>query len=529
MASANAHANAVSLPSGSNNAPAAGSNEAHQMEADVRDSPMRAAQASVHFASDASSPPTGRPSSATAQHEIVEQELIPSTSRLSRLPNTVPSSPNTHPSLADPVAISAFQNNNNIYGSQDVHHFVNSSAFTPSTDPRTFGQPSNLETHVSSASQPLTQHVLTHPIRRPSRTSNQIFQSSSDLAAHYGIPQILPPAPRTHPTDNSMAAPSTSTTATITPAELESPVIPSDEQSSSLRDLEDMFGKRIALRPLYQDFLTHHGPDTASPEFRDNDDFMAFFTPQMPELDDFGTSPLRPLCGLPQTPPVDGVSRRTASLWWTDYYKHDDVSAQPKESQAQSLTVNQPLYTISPNTPNLDSFEATPASTTTTRTLPLRHHPSTTARSSTPAPARITPDALLDEEAPTQPRKYTTPSATSRKEVPAVFQRKRSRSTAFGDEEDQLDELPLNPTEKDLIEQKRRQNTVAARRSRKRKLEQFQKLQSELDEERRVKEIWKTRALTMLSTLQSMGLPYSNFPPTSSNITRSREETSRRQ
>ncbi|KAF9475079.1 hypothetical protein BDN70DRAFT_776529, partial [Pholiota conissans] len=121
----------------------------------------------------------------------------------------------------------------------------------------------------------------------------------------------------------------------------------------------------------------------------------------------------------------------------------------------------------------------------------------------------ITPDALLNEDAPTQPRKYTTPSATSRKEVPAVFQRKRSRSAAFGDEEDQLgDDLPLNPTEKDLIEQKRRQNTVAARRSRKRKLEQFQKLQSEVDEERRLKEIWRTRAQTMLSTLHQMGVQW---------------------
>ncbi|KAF8811238.1 hypothetical protein BYT27DRAFT_7046594, partial [Phlegmacium glaucopus] len=90
------------------------------------------------------------------------------------------------------------------------------------------------------------------------------------------------------------------------------------------------------------------------------------------------------------------------------------------------------------------------------------------------------PDSLLDETAPTQSRNYVTPSATSSKDVPAVFARKRARSTVFGDGEDQLDDsiLPPYPTpEKDLIEQKRRQGTVAARRSRKRKLEHLQQLE----------------------------------------------------
>ncbi|KAF8965947.1 hypothetical protein BDZ97DRAFT_1609455, partial [Flammula alnicola] len=125
----------------------------------------------------------------------------------------------------------------------------------------------------------------------------------------------------------------------------------------------------------------------------------------------------------------------------------------------------------------------------------------------------VTPDSLLDETAPTQPRKYAIPSATSRKELPAVFARKRSRSTAFGEEEDQLgDDLPPNPTEKDLIEQKRRQNTVAARRSRKRKLEQFQMMERSRNEERQMKEVWKTRALTLLETLRSVGMPCKDFP-----------------
>ncbi|KAF9031450.1 hypothetical protein BJ165DRAFT_1310433, partial [Panaeolus papilionaceus] len=120
----------------------------------------------------------------------------------------------------------------------------------------------------------------------------------------------------------------------------------------------------------------------------------------------------------------------------------------------------------------------------------------------------ITPDALLDEEAPTQPRKYTTPSTTSRKEVPAVFARKRARSTAFGDEEDELSSpsaMPLNPTEKDLIEMKRRQNTVAARRSRKRKLEQLLSLETRVQELEKERDMWKSRAETYSGMLNTMG------------------------
>lgn len=76
-----------------------------------------------------------------------------------------------------------------------------------------------------------------------------------------------------------------------------------------------------------------------------------------------------------------------------------------------------------------------------------------------------------------------TPSATSRKEVPAGFAKKRSRSAAFADADDdddeQLEELPPNATEKEQIEWKRRQNTLAARKSRKRKLEYTQNLEIE--------------------------------------------------
>ncbi|KAH9920737.1 hypothetical protein B0H21DRAFT_844483 [Amylocystis lapponica] len=109
---------------------------------------------------------------------------------------------------------------------------------------------------------------------------------------------------------------------------------------------------------------------------------------------------------------------------------------------------------------------------------------------STPAldPACLGPSPQLRSVAPPNPtsghrkkkptgtrrntREHVTPSATSHKEVSAVFAKKWSRSQVFGDKEDQLlDRDSLAPSDVDAIETKQRQNMFAARHSRKRKLE----------------------------------------------------------
>ncbi|TFK34227.1 hypothetical protein BDQ12DRAFT_567877, partial [Crucibulum laeve] len=121
----------------------------------------------------------------------------------------------------------------------------------------------------------------------------------------------------------------------------------------------------------------------------------------------------------------------------------------------------------------------------------------------------VTPETLVPLDAPTQPRRYVMPSATSRKEVPAVFARKRGRSAAFGEEDDELEEEPLAPnaTEKEQIEWKRRQNTLAARKSRKRKLEHQQELEGRVEQLERDVQVWKTRAETLQGMLTSYGAP----------------------
>jgi hypothetical protein len=76
------------------------------------------------------------------------------------------------------------------------------------------------------------------------------------------------------------------------------------------------------------------------------------------------------------------------------------------------------------------------------------------------------------------------------------------------DEEEILAAPPTN--ELSAIEAKRRQNTLAARRSRKRKLEHQRELETVIDNERAEKDAWKQRALAFEAILNSNGI---RIPP----------------
>ncbi|KAH7322084.1 hypothetical protein B0J17DRAFT_530273, partial [Rhizoctonia solani] len=109
----------------------------------------------------------------------------------------------------------------------------------------------------------------------------------------------------------------------------------------------------------------------------------------------------------------------------------------------------------------------------------------------------LTPEQLLDVEAPTQQRNYYGPSATSRKLVPSGFEERRAKIVAkrrrgLGvDGEEVSEDAILNAA----VEDKRRANTVAARRSRQRKLEYVKTLEQQLEEKDREIELWKERAI----------------------------------
>jgi hypothetical protein len=187
------------------------------------------------------------------------------------------------------------------------------------------------------------------------------------------------------------------------------------------------------------------------------------------------------------------------------------ISKEPTSSTAPLLNT-EGMYTMipSPATPALD-----PSSLYLSPRLPSTFHeqPGRRKIAATGTRKNITPESLVPLDAPTQPRKYTTPSSTSRKELPAVFARKRSRSQALGDDDDELGEEPLPPnaTEKEQIEWKRRQNTLAARKSRKRKLQHQMELENTVEQLMSEKETWKARALMYQSMLQAQGLDVPNF------------------
>lgn len=166
------------------------------------------------------------------------------------------------------------------------------------------------------------------------------------------------------------------------------------------------------------------------------------------------------------------------------------------------------LYQMSPDTPMLNTPIESPYDSPANR-------PSARKVAVTGTRKNITPEALVPIDAPTQQRKYLTPSATSRKEVPAVFARKRARTAAFGDEQDELnEEVIITPsmTEQEQIEAKRRQNTIAARRSRKRKLEYQRELEESVEQYKRESEMWKSRAMTYQALLRSHNVEYPEFP-----------------
>jgi hypothetical protein len=190
------------------------------------------------------------------------------------------------------------------------------------------------------------------------------------------------------------------------------------------------------------------------------------------------------------------------------------------------------LFTMPPTSPTLNTPALNPANLLSPALVmdnasfspSIVSHPLDQVPSSTPETGRrhvsatgtrknISTDSLVAIDAPTQSRRYVTPSATSRKEMPAVFARKRARQQMLDGEDDELEieSLKPNATELEQIEWKRRQNTLAARKSRKRKLMHQQGLENQVAELTNDREKWKQRALTLQGILQANGIPFTEF------------------
>jgi len=96
--------------------------------------------------------------------------------------------------------------------------------------------------------------------------------------------------------------------------------------------------------------------------------------------------------------------------------------------------------------------------------------------------------------------------------MPAVFARKRARQQLADGEEDELNEpLKPNATETEQIEWKRRQNTLAARKSRRRKLVHQRALEMQISELTEDRERWRQRALALQDVLQANGISFAEL------------------
>ena len=405
--------------------------------------------------------------------------------------------------------------------------------------------PTVLESSQLSSSS--TRHAAINSRSARPRTSNQVFNNISDLAAHYGIPQFLPVAPRTLPrrtTDFEEPQQPTETFsspdfenlcsnyltmlsqnpshdgANDVPTEGTAPMASATgvTDAEAIRSLMDVLNGSLCLATYS---IKPDSPcPAATPELQMTNDLNEYLTSPLidsPLDDDLLTTPAlgSDMDADIMTSPLMGDFGNDSFGEFPSLFGdfNDAIYQGPKPPQQEPVFPHLPnldkMYHLeTPNTPFIDS----PTSPFDRKVAPL---PSGKRKSNaTGTRKNISPESLVPIDAPTQSRNYLTPSATSRKELPATWRRKRLRTAEPGDEEDQLVEEGVTATlsEQEQIEAKRRQNTIAARRSRKRKLEYQRELEQSLEQYKRESEMWKQRAMTCQALLRSHHVECPDFP-----------------
>ncbi|KAI0754805.1 hypothetical protein C8Q80DRAFT_1216648 [Daedaleopsis nitida] len=376
--------------------------------------------------------------------------------------------------------------------------------------------------------------VSINPSTNRPRTFHPVFHSTSALAAHHGIPQSLPPVPRT----SRFAQPTT-------PAPAPAPPVASSSTSDfDFSSLCSNYLSMLSQKPeetqsaperahTLQDLATD--PDAvqaimdviqASPEFQMANDFNDFLTSPMEDspFEDFLTTPaigsadMADMLTSPAIYDVDSFPVMGGPLFGDGLGLSGALDTVKSSAPHPAAALPQPalfddLYVMpSPTTPSLDPTSLHPSPRT--HSVPTPSTPGRRPRKNLPTGTRknLNPDDLVSTDAPIQTRKYITPSTTSRKEVPTAWlKKKRARSQAFGEEDELEDDVLLDPGDIDAIEAKRRQNTLAARRSRKRKLEYQRELETAVEREREEKEMWKQKAMLYQALLESHGHEVPSF------------------
>ncbi|KAF7292978.1 Imprinted and ancient [Mycena indigotica] len=420
-------------------------------------------------------------------------------------------------------AIFPLSNNTSTTSSEDVQSVNASPVFRPpSPAPRFNG--------FSTAQNPLSNNA---PI-------NTTTSNPTRVSVQYGLPRNLPPAPRPVATRSVKSTPTSTPSPDFeairnnyltmlanksTPDTPASTVAPSalisaeDAQAKAFKAIAELTGIPPSLSRRRSPFIDMWSP--ASPEFQSlgdhfPDDFGGGDEPLIPFtatfdesplfgdaspfltsphdsiLDDFGTSPMDTPFSEFLSTPLMGMED---SFMESPLIRSNDTLFGFEEAPVVEPPTNK-LSTFSPSTPMLDSMDSP--------------RPTVRRRNVTGTRKNLTPDSLISMDAPTQKRSYTAPSVTSRKALPAGFVRKRGFNAAFGVDEtdDVLPELSPTATEQEQIEWKRRQNTLAARKSRKRKLEHQQGLEQQIDDLKSQVTMWRERALMAQEMLRAAGIKF---------------------
>jgi hypothetical protein len=446
----------------------------------------------------------------------------------------VPEPPTLGIDLSLSSAISAASANTttrNLFG-QDVREFVNTASLaSPSPATHSSVSPSQLlETSVSSLLNSASQHGLTTNTNNRLRTTKQVFHTGEELALHYGIPTLLPPPPKIQkkqepesplfdfdtlrsnylnmisqkPSENHMSVD------TPSPADL----LPSSHMEPTDHSLEEWVN---SLTSPHWDFLTspaalgtpEHDFESSSPNETPFSEFLN--TPLIGDAADEFSSPAfssdLPLFGADcadehLTAAPASVKAKSAEL---PPELPDFLLQMPPEVIDPTSIYPSPAPLPPPTSFPCSSAASTSAIEASTTMTTRRRTTATGTRKN------ISPEKLIPFDAPTQPRRYLTSSATSRKELPAVFLKKRQRAEVDDEEDELLEPLPVNATEREQIEHKRRQNTLAARKSRKRKLLHQQELEGRVEQLAEDVTRWRTRCDMLSQLLRSHGIQTPTF------------------
>jgi len=307
-------------------------------------------------------------------------------------------------------------------------------------------------------------------------------------------------------------------------AEATSPALsattPPEDEAAAKAILEVLEG--MVISSLSRAILSSESPP-ASPSYKVEQEMSAYLTSPLidsPWEEDFLTTPALLPGGdmgidiMASPALLDNDDVYTNAPLFGDESLFEPLTFEKLNADRRAPAVDPLSLRPSPEAPDPPTASISPASSTGGRGKKStgKQATKTPRRKSVPTGTRknVTPESLIPVDAPIQTRKYVSESATSRKELPAVFARKRKRTSVDLDDDEDLLAAPPTNNELSAIEAKRRQNTLAARRSRKRKLEHQRELEDIIEGERAQKDAWKQRALAFEAILNSNGI---RIPP----------------